>query len=171
MALDVRQAEAARRFLASLADVPWLAGAGTPSARYRVAPGLVAAWDDWNGSMLAVWRPATTRLEASARQAMGDSGIDEVFGRVAESAARPVLAGLDAYYGRPRPETDDTQCGADESLRHELLDAILRDTAWCAIECVLGEPGFFTRAMDVYREGRWPCGWEGAYPAGGFVVL
>jgi hypothetical protein len=32
-------------------------------------------------------------------------------------------------------------------------------------------PGLFTQMWDVYRQGGWPCGWEGSYPDGRLVVF
>ena len=44
-------------FIASLADVPWLANAGDPDDAAIVADDLVDAWDGWNSEMVAVRRP------------------------------------------------------------------------------------------------------------------
>jgi hypothetical protein len=41
-------------FIASLADVQWLANAGDPDDAAIVAEDLVDAWDGWNSEMIAV---------------------------------------------------------------------------------------------------------------------
>lgn len=46
-----------------------------------------------------------------------------------------------------------------------------RDLAWACVEKVLDMPGFFTMLKEIYKEGYFPCSWNGAYPSGQAVVL
>jgi len=158
-------------FLDSLDGVPWFSAAGQPSAIYNVVADVVVGWDDWNAPMLGVWLPRSEALEALARDVIGDAAIETIFTRVSERIGQPVQEGLRAYFARRPEATPNTKCGADLGLRSEIVDTVLRDLSWGAVETVLGQPGFFVSLLDVYREGRWPCSWEGEYPEGRFVVL
>ena len=163
-----RQLEA---FLQSLSDVPWFANAGRPSTKYHVAADAVVAWDDWNEAMLSVWLPRSERLEALAIGAIGDPAIETIFRRVDNALEPSVHAAVRAYFARRRNTTENTECGADLSLRPEIVGFVVRDMSWAAVETALGQPGFFVSLVSVHREGRWPCAWEGQYPEGRFVVL
>jgi hypothetical protein len=82
-----------------------------------------------------------------------------------------LVAYLDRKYGVRTDDESDTQRSADDAVYPEVIDAIKRDVCWAAVESVIGAPGFFTRLLDTYARGRWPCSWEGAYPAGRPIVL
>ena len=92
--------------------------------------------------MLAVWLPRSERLEAVAVRALGDPAIESILARVATAIEPSVRAGVRTYFG---PEA--------------------------GVETALGQPQFFVSLVQVHREGRWPCAWEGRYPEGRFVVL
>ena len=154
----------------SLASMPWFASAGMPSDRYRVAADAVVAWDDWSPQMVAVWVPSSERLEALAQGAIGDAAIDDIFKRIDAAIVPALEAGVRAYFAR-RPETRNTEAGADLGLRTEIVDVVIRDMSWAAIEAILEQREFYTSLMPVYGEGRWPCSWDGQYPRGRFVVL
>jgi hypothetical protein len=55
----------------------------------------------------------------------------------------------------------------------EVIDDIIADLRNCAFSQAVFGPGsrFFDRIWDVYRQGGWPCGWEGPYPEGRLVVF
>jgi hypothetical protein len=76
-----------------------------------------------------------------------------------------------AYFARRPDETENTEVGADLGLWPDIVDRVLRDMSWAAIETALGEPDFFVSLVPIYKEGRWPCSWEGQHPKGRFVVL
>jgi len=158
-------------FLSALQDVPWFAHAGAPSTTHHVAADAVVAWDDWTWEMVAVWPVRSEQLEAAARAAIGDPAIDDVFRRVAEALEPQVHAGLNAYFARRPNTTENTDCGADTGLRLDIIDRVLRDISWAAIETLLDRPEFYASLIPVYREGRWPASWKGRYPDGQFVVL
>jgi hypothetical protein len=158
-------------FLDSLDGVPWFSSAGRPSSEYHVAEDAVVAWDDWNAPMLAVWLPRSEALEELARNVIGDPAIEGIFGHVEAKIGQSVHKGVHAYFARRPEDTPNTECGADLGLRNEIVDTVVRDLAWAAVETVLERPAFFVSLVRVYHEGRWPCSWEGQYPEGRFVVL
>lgn len=169
--MDDDQERRLEAFLKSLSDVAWFANAGRPSTKYHVAADAVVAWDDWNEAMLSVWLPRSERLEALAVGAIGDPAIDSIFRRVDSAIEPSVHAAVRAYFARRPDTTENTECGADLSLRPEIVGFVVRDMSWAAVETALEQPGFFVSLEPVYREGRWPCAWEGRYPEGHFVVL
>jgi hypothetical protein len=169
--MGLEEAGTLKTFLHSLEGLPWFSASGQRSVKYHVVPDAVVAWDDWNAPMLAVWLPRSEALEEHARSVIGDRSIEEVFTLTSERIGRPVQDGLREYFARRPEDTPNTECGADLGLRQEIADTVVRDLAWAAVETVLNRPAFFTSLVGVYREGRWPCSWEGEYPAGRFVVL
>jgi hypothetical protein len=54
-----------------------------------------------------------------------------------------------------------------------IVDDVASDLCDIALCRALPEAGsgLFQRMWEVYRLGGWPCGWEGAYPAGRLVVF
>ena len=169
--MDIERDQRFKAFLSSLHDVPWFSHAGAPSPTHHVAADAVVAWDDWSPEMMAVWPVRSKRLEAAAREAMGDPAIDDVFNRVEEALEPQVRAGVKAYFARRPNTTGNTDCGADSGLWPDIIDRVLQDVSWAAIETLLDQPEFYVSLVDVYRDGRWPCSWKGRYPAGRFVVL
>ena len=168
---EVEQERRVEAFLQSLNSVAWFANAGHPSTKYHVVADAVVAWDDWNVAMLAVWLARSERLEAIAVRAIGDPAIESIFARVDGVIEPSVRAGLQAYLARRPDDTENTECGADRGLWPDIVDFVLRDMSWAAVETALGEPEFFVSLVQVYRDGRWPCAWDGNYPQGRFVVL
>ena len=158
-------------FVKSLADVPWFSQAGAPSATHHVAADAVVAWDDWSDQMMTVWPVRSEALEAAARETIGDPAIDEVFNRIADALDEPVRSAVRAYFSRRPNTTENTDCGADLGLSSEIVDRVLRDLSWAAVEVLLDQPEFYVSLIAVYREGRWPCAWEGRFPTGRLVVL
>jgi hypothetical protein len=67
---------------------------------------------------------------------------------------------------------DQLQPRLDPALA-ELLEDVAGDLDNCVCARLLngaGESGFFEQLWNVYRQGGWPCGWEGAYPGGNLVL-
>ena len=54
----------------------------------------------------------------------------------------------------------------------DLLDDVLADLVNAASTRAVFGAGdrLFDRVWDAYKQGGWPCGWEGEYPAGRLVV-
>jgi hypothetical protein len=52
-----------------------------------------------------------------------------------------------------------------------VADAIAYDVAAAAVEISIGSAStFFTDLMKWYRNGHFPCGWDGQYPLGKLIV-
>lgn len=54
-----------------------------------------------------------------------------------------------------------------------ILDDIGADLSHCARNRALrglAPDSFFERLWQIYRQGYWPCGWEGEYPQGSLLV-
>jgi hypothetical protein len=161
-----------KEFINSIADVPWLSRAGEPESEAIVVPDIVVGWDDWNDETLEVWLPRSKELEKAAQEQLGDEGIDVIFATVSTSISQTVYDGLMAYFARrPEDATENTEAAVDQGLWPELLDTIKRDMCWAAVEAILKRKGFFTMLVQYYRAGRWPCSWQGSYPAGQIVLL
>jgi hypothetical protein len=169
--VTAEQEQQLESFLQSLTTVPWFADAGRPSTKYQIVADAVVGWDDWNAAMMAVWPPRSMRLEETATRLIGDAAIEGIFSRVDEAIGPAVEAGLRAYFARRPDNTENTECGADLGLRSEIVDSVVRDVSWAAVETALGQPDFFVSLIEVYQEGHWPCAWDGRYPRGTFVVL
>jgi hypothetical protein len=169
--VEVEQERRLESFLQSLSSIAWFAHAGRPSTKYQVVADAVVAWDDWNAEMLAVWLPRSKQLEDIATRAIGDAAIESIFSRVADAIEPSVRAGVRAYFARRPDDTENTECGADLGLWPEVVDFVLRDMSWAAVEMTLGRAEFFVSLTQVYQEGRWACSWAGRYPQGRFVVL
>lgn len=54
----------------------------------------------------------------------------------------------------------------------EIVDEVASDFYHCAYKRAIlgGSPHFSERLYECYRDGGWPCGWKGEYPAGLLVV-
>lgn len=74
---------------------------------------------------------------------------------------------LTAYYRQRNTECNFTADG----WAVESAGAVTDDLAWAACELLAEKPGFFTSLLPWYDRGRWPIGWDGAYPAGRLRVL
>jgi hypothetical protein len=130
-------------FIASLADVPWLAHAGDRDDAAIVADDLVDAWDGWNSEMMKVWSPQTHALERVAVDELGEDGVRAVFESVAHATGDRLVEAIEHFYDTR--SADET--GADRGMWREWLDALQRDLAWAAVEAVLDRPGFFTELL------------------------
>jgi hypothetical protein len=161
-------------FLNSIRDIGWFSHAGEPCATARVTESIQTGWDREGKRMLEVWEPRTRALEAQAQNHLGDQAIDRIFSEVSEAVDERLYKGLCDYLDRKyrgNHESQLRQRSVDEGLYPEVMDSVKRDLCWAAIESVLGTPDLFTNLLDLYRQGRWPCSWDGEYPAGNPVVL
>lgn len=92
----------------------------------------------------------------------------EAFGRTQEAAAlvlevyKTVLAALRPFAGHPALQVGPHDF--TEAARGAALYAVRR----AAYEAVLDKPGFWSRMIELYRAGHWPCG---ILPDGRVVVL
>jgi hypothetical protein len=56
----------------------------------------------------------------------------------------------------------------------DLIDDVAADLRHCALNRALHglvPDSFWERVWQVYRQGAWPCGWDGEYPAGRMVIF
>jgi hypothetical protein len=154
-----------REFLRSIENVDWLGSATEPSPDVVVCSDFTDAWDVWRRA--DVWAGQTHSLERRARESIGEKSIDDVFEVVSEYIRESVWQGIGRYL-----EAHVRQGNiSDEGLSYDVLEDIKRDVSWAAIEALLDEQSFFHRLLAWYRQGRWPCGWNGDFPAGSLVVL
>lgn len=66
------------------------------------------------------------------------------------------------------PEVDEIQY-TDEAL--QIVDKIYTDLLLCVRSRIIGsDTPFFEKMFDIYKVGGWPCGWNGKYPEGNFIV-
>jgi hypothetical protein len=162
-------------FLQRVERISWLAHAGEHGNDAVVADGMQACVDRHGQQMLDVWQPRTHDLENRARAKIGESGIERIFSVVSDAVHQRVYDGLVSYldrkYGGGADDEGNTQRSADDAVYPEVIDAIKRDVCWAGVESIIGEPGLFTKLLEVYSKGRWPCSWEGPYPGGSPIVL
>jgi hypothetical protein len=162
-------------FVKRIREFAWLSHAGESYAGGRVIADVQAAWDVENHNMLRTWEPHIHELEANAKRVLGDQTIDLVFSGISSTIHESVYRGICAYfkraYGNAGVDGDTLQRSVVESLYPEFIDAVKRDVCWAAVENAIGAPGFFTRLLEIYETGRWPCAWDDRYPQGSPVVL
>lgn len=171
MAAAQGKADALTSFLKEAQEFPWIAHAGSPYEGAIVVGGVVEAWDDWSDKMFDVWRPRTELIEEMARSELGEAAIDQVFEVVAVTLSPAILRGLTSYFEGKTAGKKKVDVAIDDELYGELVDVMVRDMCWAAVETLLNRKGFFTRLVEYYREGRWPCSWDGSYPEGRVVLL
>ena len=160
------------RFIETVKDIPWLSHSGEDCVDAIVAEGFQDAWIGWNGETYNVWGHHTHLLETRAQTILGDAVIDEVFSSVSKALEKNVYDGIGDYFERQRERDEDYDAaGVNSSLYPEVMDSILRDMCWAAVEHILNEHDFFTMLIEWYRKGRWPCSWDGEYPVGKIVIL
>ena len=152
-------------------DIAWFSLAGTPHSEYVVVNDAVEAFDKPELKMFELWNSKSRELEEQAYTVIGDSEIEQIFTKVAAEIGKQVQTGMQRYFDRREIKTENMEMNADLGLWPEILDVVLRDLAWAAVEAVIEKPGFFSKLITVYSAGRWPCGWQGEYPVGRLVVL
>lgn len=162
-------------FVKHLQSIQWFSHAGERSSNARVVSSFQGGWDGEGKQMLAAWEPQSRALEAKAQRILGDELIDDVFSAVSDSIHEPVYNGicstLDRVYVDTANHEMQLQRSADEAVFAEVMDSVKRDVCWAGIEFMIGSDGFFGRLLELYREGRWPCSWDGEFPAGQPVVF
>ena len=95
---------------------------------------------------------------------IGDDSIDDAFETVSTTIGDTVWEKFGEYIDRQHLDDELAVCD-------ELFDRIKRDMAWACVEKILDMPGFFTMLTEIYKEGYFPCSWDGEYPSGRAVVL
>ncbi len=156
--------DVSEKFAEEMKPTKWFEHGGEPCEKYLLVRSVYDAYDNWNANYLSVWQPHTDALEKLAAEMIGNDAIDDIFETV--SAA----LGDDIY----REWVEFRACAGleeENALDNEIVDMVKRDLCWAAVEKALNKPGFFTGLLDVYRDGRFPCGWDGDYPEGKFAVM
>ncbi|HEY3966676.1 MAG TPA: hypothetical protein VGM05_19090 [Planctomycetaceae bacterium] len=115
------------------------------------------------------WSERTHELESIAKQHLSDADIDALFDDVAAVIDEDLrrFDPLIAYFARFFPDGDAGRIEDERDVAH----CVKRDLAWAAVEKQIEVQGFFGQLLVWYDKGRWPCRWEGKYPAGHLLVL
>lgn len=162
-------------YLESIRDIGWFSHASEPCSNARVVKAMQVGFDREGKKFLELWGYHTHALESRAQRSLGDAGIDRVFDAVSDAIGDPVYLGICSYFERVyHGQLDEAQIQQrmlDSAIYIEVFDSVKRDVAWAGVEYVLQEFGFFSGLLPLYRQGRWPCSWDGNYPEGRPVVL
>lgn len=151
-------------FLQEIKSIYWFDhGDELESTYYRVSS-IFEAYDTWNEQMLKTWEPHITQLENMAIEQIGDLQIDEIFSMVSLEIEDIVWKKWCDFINRWHLEKET-------GLENEMMDMVKRDLSWACIERVLNVQGFFSKLLQVYKKGFFPCSWMGDYPSGKMVVL
>lgn len=151
-------------FLDEIKSFDWFSNCGTPSEKYHLIFSLFDAIDCWNSQYVETWDPPIYALESIAQKEIGDDKISEIFDSVSAAIGSIVWDDLGKFI-------EKGNLGEEEGVYPELLDMVKRDMAWACVERVLDMPCFFTMLAEIYKEGYFPCSWDGIYPSGLAVVL
>lgn len=151
-------------FIAGLNNIEWFSKSGTPTNKYHVIYSVFEAFDSYNDKYFKVWDYHITQLENETRNIIGDEKIDNIFLRISSAMDDKLWTEWSAFI--------DRQDLYDESgLEAEVLDMVKRDLTWTCIEKYLPKNGFFSDLIRIYKDGYFPCAWDGVYPDGKAVVL
>ena len=156
--------EKTKEFLNEIDTIDWFAHSGRPNEKYHMLFSLYEACDTWGKQYLELWEPQICALEAVAVERIGDDTINEIFLTVSAAIGDIVWEKFGEYIERQH-------LGEELGVSYELHDMIKRDMAWACVDYILDMPGFFTMLKDIFKEGYFPCSWDGEYPAGRAVVL
>lgn len=151
-------------FVEKIKSIGWFAHGGEESEKYLLVKSVYDAYDNWNANYLSVWDPQIDALEKLADEIIGSDAVDDIFAVVSAALGDDLYRAWGEFRGR---------AGLDEenSLDNEIIDMVKRDFCWAAVETALGKTGFFTELLEIYRDGHFPCGWDGEYPYGRAAVM
>ena len=156
--------EKTKEFLNEIDTIDWFAHSGRPNAKYHMLFSLYEACATWGKQYLQRWGPQICALEAVAVERIGDDTINEIFLTVSAAIGDIVWEKFGEYIERQH-------LGEELGVSYELHDMIKRDMAWACVERILEMSGFFTVLTEIYKQGYFPCSWDGSYPSGQAVVL
>lgn len=151
-------------FLEEVKSIRWFENSGRPNEKYDMVFSLYEACDGWGKQYFDVWDPRICELEDIAMKKIGDDAIDNIFETVSAAIGDTVWQKFGEFIDRQR-------LGDELAVCDELFDRIKRDMAWACVEKIMEMPGFFTMLAELYKEGYFPCSWNGKYPSGRVVVL
>ncbi len=152
------------RFIEEVRSIKWFKNSSVPTEKYLLVRSVYDAFDNWNADYLKVWEPHACLLEKMAEKMIGDDAVDSIFETVSMALDGDIWREWQAFRARAGLEEES-------SLDEESVDMVKRDLCWAAVEKALNITGFFTELLDIYRDGYFPCGWEGEFPDGRAAVL
>ncbi len=144
--------------------IKWFANSGTPTETYLLVRSVYDAYDNWNANYLSVWEPQIDLLEKLACEIIGDDAIDDIFETVSMALDEDIWNAWQSFRVRGGLQEEG---GLDE----EIADMVKRDLCWAAVERALNKTGFFTALLEIYKDGYFPCGWDGEYPYGRAAIM
>lgn len=156
--------DVSEKFVEEMKSTKWFGHGGEPCGKYLLVRSVYDAYDNWNAIYLNVWEPHTDALEKLAEEIIGGDAVDDIFETVSAALGDDIYRAWGEFRVRAGLEKEN-------ALDNEITDMVKRDLCWAAVEKALNKPGFFTGLLDVYRDGHFPCGWEGDYPEGRFAVM
>jgi hypothetical protein len=146
--------------------VPWFSRVGTfaggpgakPVKAWREALAKVTA-EPWEELRLELANQLGERVDevAPARYQGWNEITAPVRARIREIVEPPVRAYV-----------------AEQKLAEKVLHRAQWDVMHAALEAAYSDivpVGPYSKWLEIYREGRFPCGWEGEYPKGVLLVL
>lgn len=151
-------------FIEEVKPIKWFKNSGKPCDKYLLVRSVYDAYDNWNANYLSVWDPHISLLEKLAEMTIGDDAVDDIFETVSMALDNDIWNEWLAFRTRGGLEEEN-------ALDEEIADMVKRDLCWAAVERALNKPGFFTALLDIYRDGYFPCGWDGEYPNGRAAVM
>lgn len=151
------------KFIEKIKPIKWFENSGTSTDKYLLVRSVYDAYDNWNAKYLEVWEPPICLLEKLAVEIIGSDALDDIFDTVSFAIDEDIWREWTAFRERGLSE----QSGLDE----EIVDMVKRDLCWAAVEYVLNRTGFFTALLEIYKDGYFPCGWDGVYPNGRAAVM
>lgn len=152
------------RFIEEMKPTKWFANSGAPTEKYLLVRSVYDAYDNWNANYLSVWDPQISLLEELAEQIIGGDAIDDIFETVSMALDEDIWNAWQSFRTRAGLEEEN-------ALDEEIADMVKRDLCWAAVERALNREGFFTALLDIYRDGYFPCGWDGEHPYGRAAVM
>lgn len=152
-------------FVDDVKNINWFKRCGIPNEKYHMVFSLYEANDGiWGMRYHDVWELNICPLEDIAVEMIGDDAIEDSFEIVSDAIGDTIWNKFGEFIKRERHE--DQLAVVDE-----LFDNVRRDMAWACVEYLMDQPGFFTMLKDIFKEGYFPCSWDGEYPEGRAVVL
>ncbi|GEM_PF-128698 len=151
-------------FIEEVRSIKWFKNGGVPTEKYLLVRSVYDAYDNWNENYLSVWEPPICILEKMADKMIGDDAVDDIFETVSLALDGDIWREFQAFKERAGLEEEN-------ALDEEIVDMAKRDLCWAAVEKALNITGFFTELLDIYRDGYFPCGWDGEYPNGRAAVM
>lgn len=152
------------KFIEEISPIKWFANGGVPCDKYLLVHSVYEAYDNWNSNYLSIWEPQTDLLEKLAEEIIGDDAIDDIFETVSMAMDKDIWNAWQEFRVRAGLEEQN-------ALDEEITEMVKRDLCWATVERALDRTGFFTGLLEIYKDGYFPCGWDGEYPDGRAAVM